>query len=223
MQKVMTSIQPGSLLMMAIMLLISCSDHPVKKNSNKQQPDTALAAADTLINRQQKKEHHPFRYEGKKEDSVSWIDKEGSHYFIVSISNKGEYLTENWSSEIHGNLYSKSDTGMRKDFEIHDSAVNQQEMIYLSKSLQRKDVDGDGKYEVWFLYYFGEDGADPVTEKMILHTDGGQLTMRGLIPRSVSDLDSYEQHIDKEERVNTKIEAFALRVGTQCNKGNQIL
>jgi hypothetical protein len=60
-------------------------------------------------------------------------------------------MTEDWSSVIHGNMYTKSDSGIRKDWEIHDSAVQAQQIIYVSKSLQKKDIDEDGKYEVWFL------------------------------------------------------------------------
>ena len=74
-----------------------------------------------------------------------------------------------------------------------------------------KDVDGDGKSEVWYFYRFDEDGADPVAEKMIVYAGNGQLTVKGLIPRMSSDLERYEQSIEKEDQVSATVKTFALK------------
>jgi hypothetical protein len=211
MEKIMTSIQQESCLIAVVLMLLSCADSQVEKITKKQSPDTVVVSAQTLAGEMQRPgQDHPLQYEGKKVDSIRWKDNYGSHYFIVSIDNKGELMTANWSSQIHGNLYTTTGTGLGKDWEMHDSAASQKEMIYLRKSLKVKDIDGDGKSEVWYFYRFDEDGADPVEEKLVLYSGGGQLTVKGLIPRSVSDLNSYQQNMDKEDQVNAKIKTFAL-------------
>lgn len=139
---------------------------------------------------------YQIKYEGKVVDSKVWKDSNGEHYVLITEEKQGEYLTNSWVSKLNGYMYTKSDTGFALGWRVRDNAAISPEVTYLPKSLTVKDIDNDGKAEVWFFYSIKEDGADPMPLKMILYTEQKKLAIRGVIPRSITDLHLYKKTID---------------------------
>lgn len=149
-----------------------------------------------------------IKYEGKIVDSKMWEDKSGEHYVFITQKNQGEYLSENWLSKLNAYMFTKADTGFVVGWQVRDNASISSEISYINKSLAIKDIDNDGEAEIWFFYSFSEDGADPMPLKMILYSKEKKLAIRGVIPRSITDLTLYKRTIDAKG-LNSEIENFA--------------
>jgi hypothetical protein len=149
-----------------------------------------------------------IKYEGKVVDAKMWKDKSGEHYVFITQKNQGEYLSENWLSKLNAYMYTKADTGFVIGWQVRDNASISPEISYINKSLAINDIDNDGEAEVWFFYSFSEDGADPMPLKMILYSKEKKLAIRGVIPRSITDLNLYKKTIDAKG-LNSEIENFA--------------
>lgn len=149
-----------------------------------------------------------IKYEGKIVDAKMWKDKSGEHYVFITEKKQGEYLTENWISKLSSYMYTKADGGFKMEWQAKDNVSISSEINYLGKSLTVKDINNDGEAEVWFFYSFNEDGADPMPLKMILHSKERKLAIRGVIPRSITDLSLYKKTIDAKD-LNKEIENYA--------------
>jgi len=149
-----------------------------------------------------------IKHEGDIVDTKMWKDKSGEHYVLISEKKQGEYLTANWLSKVDAYMYTKIDGNFKLGWHVKDNVSISSEINYLKKSLTVLDINNDGDAEVCFFYSFTEDGADPMPLKMILYTKEKKLAIRGLIPRSVSDLNLYKKVIDAKG-VSKDIKTYA--------------
>lgn len=149
-----------------------------------------------------------IKYEGDIVDAKRWTDKSGEHYVFITEKVQGEYLTESFLSKLNGYMFTKVDTGFTLSWQVRENAIISHEVKYLKKSLTLNDIDNDGEAEAWFFYSLNEDGADPMPLKMILYSRDKKLAIRGIIPRSIADLNMYKKTVDAKA-VNKKIEDYA--------------
>jgi len=133
---------------------------------------------------------------GRIVESVSWEDKEGMHFLVISEYKQGAFMEPGWKSEIHAAMYLQSSDTLRRIWKIQDFAKDGEEAKYMRNSLTVHDVDGDGLAETGFYYGIFRDGLDPDNLKYMLHTKGVKLAVRGLIPKDEEDFAKYDKAFD---------------------------
>ena len=67
---------------------------------------------------------------------------------------------------------------------------------YIEHSLKIVDLDEDGTAEVLFLYEIAPRKLAPVTLKLMLHSKGKKLSIRGTVPRREEDKQKYQMQVD---------------------------
>jgi hypothetical protein len=197
-------------------VIFSCKNAAVNipaKNGDVIVDDTALEKQVSILNAEISVKNidtvpAQMKYDGKILEIKSWYDKSGEHYVLITEKKEGEYLTDGWLSKLNCYMYTKNGDEFRMEWQVKDNVGISAEIQYLSKSLNVKDVDGDGEAEVSFFYSFNEDGADPMPLKMILYSKGKKLAIRGVIPRSITDLSLYKKTIDAKD-LNREIVNYA--------------
>lgn len=123
--------------------------------------------------------------------SKSWKDKGGLNYFVVSeIHHPREFKNELY---VYQYVLSQGKTTLVWDIKDFPTALCMARVI--ENSLEILDLDGDGYMETSFIYQFQCDGLDPTVTKLMLHSKGQKLAIRGNIPVS-ADMGTPKKNVD---------------------------
>lgn len=137
-------------------------------------------------------------FKGEFKEGAKWTDRNGEHYIIISQYTEGEFFSPSWKSEFYASEYLIKDGKATLAWDIKDFAQKHfQDVAYFPQTLVVEDVDNDGLMESCFFYNIDQDGLDPMNVKMMLHTKGEKLAIRGKLPKTEADFDErYEKNVD---------------------------
>jgi hypothetical protein len=114
---------------------------------------------------------------GKIVDAIKWSDRSGTNILVISEFKKGTTLQKGFASELFASQFllkgGTYDTIWKiKDFNYKDSDIE-----YAPGTLKLLDIDNDGDAESLFFYTISS--VDHQITKLILHTKGQKLVIRG--------------------------------------------
>jgi len=153
----------------------------------------------------------------KNKNTVEWAvykDKIGLHFLGIDQIETGKIGYASFKSRLTGYSYLiESDSLHKEEWRIIDFSPNIITRIsYLQNTLSIVDLDSDGFAETSFLYCISGDCCDPWTVKLMMHKNNQKLAIRGKVPISEEDIDSYEINIDLSFNGYSKdIQQFALK------------
>jgi len=152
-----------------------------------------------------------FNIKGKIVAGLSWHDKIGKHYVIISEYSQKELCETGFKSELYGIQYTQNDTGVVNDWKIKDFGSNECEQVnYIKNSLKIVDVENSGIGSSRFLYEFSHDCCDPVKVKYLLHVVNVKCAIRGQVPMESGSISQYQKNMDKLfESAPVNIKTFA--------------
>ncbi|MDN5199901.1 hypothetical protein QQ008_00970 [Fulvivirgaceae bacterium BMA10] len=138
-----------------------------------------------------------LNYSGVPIESIKWYDEDGLHYLIISKREVGDFFTPSWKSTIYASMYLKVRDSYKLIWRIKDFSLNPYTKVqYFNNSIKLNDIDGDGALETSFIYGIVPDGLDPIILKLMLHTKGEKLAIRGILPQNKEDADRYSRDVD---------------------------
>lgn len=148
---------------------------------------------------------------GQVVETVRFVDKAGEHIIAICELEQGQLYDQDYKSELFAAQYLITTDEIKREWKIWDFAQTPGSTVsYEEKTLQIEDVDGDGFAESSFFYIIASDGADPWTLKLMLHSKGKKLPIRGKIPLFAYDKQRYEKNIDDSfNAVNIKMKIYA--------------
>lgn len=130
--------------------------------------------------------------------SIVWKDHNGFHFLGIDQIETGKITQAGFTSKLTAySFLIGSDSIIKESWRIRDFAPNVATRIsYLTNTLSISDIDSDGIAETCFLYCISGDCCDPWTVKLILHKNNEKLAIRGEVPLTEEDLDSYQKNFD---------------------------
>lgn len=131
-------------------------------------------------------------------DSLHFQDSQGECRLLVR-SRETETLGEaGYRSEIWAGQYSGPKDNLKVHWKLYDLNTNALESIEYQKGSYRiVDINQDSSQDLFLWYWKLSDGMDPDTLKLFLYVSGSKYAIRGTIPKTGEDLDSYAKRPDK--------------------------
>jgi len=150
---------------------------------------------------------------GQIVEAIGFKDKAGVHIVAIVELEQGQLYEENYKSEIFAAQYFVKGDSVIREWKIWDFAqLPGSTVSYEKGTLEVTDVDGDGLAESSFFYLIASDGTDPWTLKLMLHSKGKKLPIRGKVPLFANDKQRYEKRIDSSfNAVNEKLKLYAAK------------
>lgn len=118
---------------------------------------------------------------GELVDGATWLDKAGQHFIQVRQIVEGEFFMEGFNSELHVHHHVTCDNSKFEEvFHVKDFGGEIYKQVYYSEStLKVEDHDGDDFAETEFIYIIQPDGMDVSDIKLMMHSKGQKLPIRG--------------------------------------------
>ena len=114
-------------------------------------------------------------FEGSFQAGISFEDRNGTNYFFFSQKN---FSREN-RSDLFVYQYTVQNDQAKLVWDIKEFGSALCSVKMNDFSLQIIDLDADGLMETSFIYHISCDGLDPEVTKLMLHTKGNKLAIRG--------------------------------------------
>lgn len=124
-------------------------------------------------------------------EAVRWTDKSGDNLIVISEYQTGNILEPGYSSELFAAQWLITAQDAQEVWKIKDFNYVDGELDYTAQTLDVQDIDKDGVAESSFLYTIVS--SDKQTTKMMLHTRGTKLAIRG---HWNIDIDADEPELD---------------------------
>lgn len=151
-------------------------------------------------------------YVGEIVEGRSWSDIVGTHFLVVTQKESGKFCEKGYRSELHGYEYIQMGIKVEAAWHIQDFGGNACSKVrLLPNTMDVTDADSDGIYETCFMYEIGHDCCDPLTVKLMLHSKGTKLAIRG----KVSMVDDPEEEV---KEIDSAFEGKSSRLREYASK-----
>ncbi|MCB9231890.1 MAG: hypothetical protein H6581_09520 [Bacteroidia bacterium] len=137
-------------------------------------------------------------FKGDFQAAVSWEEKGGKAWLVVSgIDHEAE-----GKNDLYVCQYKEAGGSLNQVWEIKDFSAPGNQVVMVNNSLQVLDLDGDGLMETSFIYHFP--GLNQAAEaiKLMLHTQGKKLAIRGSNP--------FLDNLIPEKNIDPAVDEFPL-------------
>jgi len=143
---------------------------------------------------------------------ILWKDKIGINYLGIEHICKGKIGEKGYESKISAYTLTKSQNENWKQlWRINDFGENEVSNVgYLDNTLIISDIDNDSIAETCFMYAKFHDCCDAWVTKLMFHWRGQKFAIRGEVPITEEDIESYKKKIDPAfNKCNKEIVKFA--------------